>query len=300
LAQFKQIFASFALPKIITSSQLVENPPPSPKDNPKHPFIGFNVAFTSSGLRLFGLDPAAIGDASFTRGQLVDSQNLGDPGVGRDRSWSPHWSAEYKTAIHGIFLITAYNNPNAQNFIRQLEGAFTSSIKLVVNLHGYPRLNPKEEQNDAFGFRGGGVTNPQVKDVTFSDIRPMRFTGTAVVPIGVIVLGREGDEDKDRRPAWAVDGSLIATRKLNCLVPEFDEFCLREGGKTFQSLVPAQAAEKYAARLMGRWKNGEHSLSGMTTSDLSNVHPRNGSRNVSRQRRTGHREGRQSDQQLRV
>ncbi|KAF8804925.1 Dyp-type peroxidase [Phlegmacium glaucopus] len=260
IAKFKEIFRSFALPKIVTSSQLVENPPPPAPDNPNHPFIGFNVGFTSSGLRLFGLDPTIIGDKAFTQGQLVDSQNLGDLGVSEQQSWSPDWDPEYKVDIHGIFLITAFNKPNAQRFIQELERAFTfkykrSAIKMVANLHGYPRPGA-QAMNDPLGFRGGGLSNPQVKDVTFSDLRPMKFKGTAVVPMGVFVMGREGDEDKDRRPAWAVDGSLIATRKLNCLVPEFDEFCMLEGSRVLQNLEPEQAAEKYAARLMGRWKNG--------------------------------------------
>ncbi|KAJ7467944.1 hypothetical protein FB451DRAFT_1257512 [Mycena latifolia] len=260
IKHFKRTLRSFALRKIVTSFDLIRYPPPPPQTNKDHPFVGFNIAFTSLGVQLFGLDPAEIGDSAFLRGQMADARSLGDPGTGRGEMWSPDWDAEFKTLIHGIFLITAYNEANALGFIQELEAAFTwapkrSAIKKVVNFHGYPR--PGEHgPNDPFGYRGGGMTNPQVKGLTFTDTRPMRYTGTPVVPIGVIVMGREGDEDKDRRPKWAVDGSLIATRKLNCLVPEFDKYCMREGVKLFPKLARNEAAAKLGARLMGRWKNG--------------------------------------------
>lgn len=260
IARFKQTFTTFAYSRIVTSERLVNNPPPPAQTNPNDPFLGFNVAFTSIGIARFGLDPAAIGDPAFVRGQQADAKSLGDPGVQRGSAWSPDWDAEYKANIDGIFLITAYNETNAQNFIKELEAAFQwaptrSSIRKVVVLHGFPRPG-KEGINDHFGYRGGGMTNPQVKGVTFTDEKPMRFTGTPVIPIGVLVMGREGDDDKDMRPEWAVDGSLIATRKLNNLVPEFDAYLLREGPKIFPGMDPQKAADKLGARLMGRWKNG--------------------------------------------
>ncbi|KAJ7060955.1 hypothetical protein C8F01DRAFT_1141391 [Mycena amicta] len=260
VAHFQRSFASFALPKIVTSSQLVTDPPPPAPSNPTHPFLGFNVAFTSHGIQLFGLDPGQIGDAAFLRGQIADARNLGDRGYAHGEAWEPAWDAEFRADIHGIFIITAYNEATAQSFIRDLERAFAwtprrSSIKKVVNLHAYPRPGD-EAMNDAFGYRGGGMSNPQIKDVTFTDKKPMRYSGTAVIPIGVIVMGRDGDEDKHLRPAWAVDGSLVVTRKLNCRVPEFDDYCMSEGMKLFEDLAPDQAAAKFGARLMGRWKNG--------------------------------------------
>ncbi|KAJ6476929.1 hypothetical protein C8R45DRAFT_1216747 [Mycena sanguinolenta] len=255
VAHFRQAFASFALARIVTSSQVVLDPPPPPPVNPTHPFLGFNVAFSSQGIRLFGLDPAEIGDAPFLHGQKADSQSLGDPGCRFGEAWSPDWDLEFQSEIHGIFIITAYTEDNALRFIWELERAFRFGMKKIVNVHAHPRPGANV-MNDPFGYRGGGISNPQVKGVTFTDARPMRFKGTVVIPIGVIVMGREGDEDGQRRPAWAVDGSLIATRKLNCLVPEFEAYCLREGMNVFPNLPPDQAATKLGARLMGRWKNG--------------------------------------------
>lgn len=258
-ARFKTAFKDFVLPKINTSSQLVNNKPPSPRDNPNHPFRGLNVAFSSLGLTLFGIDPSELGDDAFLRGQLADARSLGDAGAGRGDSWSPDWDPEFKANIHGLFIITAYNEPNAQSFIQELEAAFKwspmrSSIKKILNFHCWPRPGANG-MNDAFGWRGGGFSNPQVKGVTFMD--EVQYTGTPVIPMGVIVIGREGDEDASKRPGWAKDGSLIATRKLNCLVPEFETYLAAEAPKLFPNLSRQAAIDKLGSRLMGRWKNGE-------------------------------------------
>jgi len=69
-------------------------------------------------------------------------------------------------------------------------------------------------------------------------------------------MGYEGDADKDKRPAWAKDGSFMVTRKLDNLVPEFDDFLLLHGPRIFAGIPPNEAALKLGARLFGRWKNG--------------------------------------------
>jgi deferrochelatase/peroxidase EfeB len=85
----------------------------------------------------------------------------------------------------------------------------------------------------------------------------MRYPGAAVIPIGVVVMGYDGDKDKDRRPLWAKDGTFMVTRKLDNLVPEFDNFLLKHGPKLFPDLPPQKAADKLGAQLFGRWKNGK-------------------------------------------
>lgn len=178
----------------------------------------------------------------------------------RGEAWSPEWDPEYKANIDGIFLVTACNKANAEAFIAKLEAAFKwapdrSSIQKVVSLYGYPR--PKEHgQNDHFGYRGGGISNPHIKNVTFTEEKGLPFLGSPIIDLGIIVMGREGDIDQAQRPEWVVDGSLFATRKLNNLVPEFDAYLLREGPKIFPGMDAQKAADKLGARLMGRWKNG--------------------------------------------
>jgi len=257
---FRKVFKEFILPKINTVDEIVNRPPPRIiPGNPETfeiPFLGINVGFSHLGMKLFGLDDSLC-DEAYVRGQQQDSKFLGDPGTQRGAFWTPDWDGPFKEVIHGIFLIVAYNDRVAKAFIQELESKFLitpnrSCIQKVYALHGYPRPGA-EALNDHFGWRGG-MANPQVAGVTFKD--KMRFPGSPLIPGGVIVMGYDGDLDKDKRPAWAKDGSFMVTRMLDNLVPEFDDFLLLHGPRIFPDILPEHAAHKLGARLFGRWKNG--------------------------------------------
>ncbi|TFK34500.1 hypothetical protein BDQ12DRAFT_689698 [Crucibulum laeve] len=261
LDHFRKVFKEFILPKINTADELVNRPPPPVNPNdPKsfeYPFLGVNVGFSNLGLKKFGLAGESLGDDPFVKGQQQDSRFLGDAGTLRGDFWTPDWDAEFKVDIDGIFLIVAYNEKIAQDFIKDMEAKFLytasrSAIKKIYSLHGFPRAGA-EARNDHFGYRGG-MSNPQVKGVTYKD--KMRYPGAPEIPLGTIIIGYDGDADKDKRPAWAKDGAFMVTRKLNNLVPEFDDFLLLHGPKIFPDIAPQAAALRLGARLFGRWKNG--------------------------------------------
>lgn len=83
--------------------------------------------------------------------------------------------------------------------------------------------------------------------------------GQSTVPSGVILIGRDGDPNATTRPAWALDGSFLAFRKLEQHVVEFDKF-LHDNALPFAdentSLTPDKGAELLGARMVGRWKSG--------------------------------------------
>ncbi|KAJ5945486.1 hypothetical protein N7516_005654 [Penicillium verrucosum] len=58
------------------------------------------------------------------------------------------------------------------------------------------------------------------------------------------------------QPAWAKDGSFLVFRDLQQLVPEFDEFMEENAKNAPFAQDHDKPAEKLAAYLMGRWKNG--------------------------------------------
>ena len=260
LPYFRKVFKEFILSKITTADELVNRPPPpvnpTKPESFDFPFLGVNVAFSHLAMKLFGLDDS-LGDEAYVRGQQQDSKFLGDAGTQRGTFWTPDWEGAFKEVIHGIFLIVAYNEKVATAFIQELESKLLvtpnrSCIQKVYLLHGFPRAG-KEALNDHFGYRGG-MSNPQVPGVTFKE--KMRYAGSPIIPAGVIVMGYEGDADKDKRPAWAKDGSFMVTRKLDNLVPEFDDFLLLHGPRIFPNIPPNDAALKLGSRLFGRWKNG--------------------------------------------
>ncbi|KAG8732477.1 hypothetical protein FRC10_000893 [Ceratobasidium sp. 414] len=67
--------------------------------------------------------------------------------------------------------------------------------------------------------------------------------------------GAEKTGDTVRRPGWAVEGSFLAFRQLNQLVPEFHDF-LEKNPIDHPGLDRKQGSELLGARLVGRWKSG--------------------------------------------
>jgi Dyp-type peroxidase family len=93
-----------------------------------------------------------------------------------------------------------------------------------------------------------GVSNPAVAGIS-EDLS----TQGPVKP-GVILLGRDGDAQQAERPGWAKDGSFLAFRFLQQLVPEFDRFLELNAPRVNDPAV--NTAELLGARFTGRWKSG--------------------------------------------
>lgn len=97
----------------------------------------------------------------------------------------------------------------------------------------------------SFGF-ADGISQPLV-----DGIPSIPTNGQDVVAQGVILTGRTGDPDAAKRPKWALDGSFLCFRKLQQLVPEFNNFLK-------QNALPSGGSELLGARLVGRWKSGQY------------------------------------------
>lgn len=69
----------------------------------------------------------------------------------------------------------------------------------------------------------------------------------------IILIGRNGDTVTGR-PSWALDGSFLAFRYLQQLVPEFNHFLAANAPHVDDPSV--NTAELLGARLTGRWKSG--------------------------------------------
>lgn len=99
---------------------------------------------------------------------------------------------------------------------------------------------------NSFGFLDG-ISNPAVAGVNKD------LSGQGPVQPGVILLGRDGDPVTDRQ-GWTKDGSFLAFRFLQQLVPEFDRFLELNAPRVNDPAV--NTAELLGARLTGRWKSG--------------------------------------------
>ena len=109
------------------------------------------------------------------------------------------------------------------------------------------------ETRPSFGFLDG-ISNPAVTGFD-TVIQP----GPSPVQPGVIVTGKTGDPGLSIRKDWSTEGSFAVFRFLKQLVPEFNEFLIKnpipeDGNK--KTLTPAEGSALLGARMVGRWKSG--------------------------------------------
>lgn len=143
----------------------------------------------------------------------------------------------------------------------------------VTILHGRARPN-QFKGHEHFGYLDG-ISQPAIRycplyqtkgDLTLIShllrglIAPL--PGQIQVNAGVIIAGYKGDPALDRRPTWVKDGSFMAFRKLQQLVPEFNQY-LAKNGPRWKEFVPKvdanpplsseEGAALWGARMVGRW-----------------------------------------------
>jgi len=216
------------------------------------PLAGANIAFSRSGLTKIGITDNS-GDVAFEGGQLKDAEGLGDKGTKIGNNFDPDWEPVFKRPIHGVILVAGDSHPSVDKKLYEIEhifgvGTFHHSIHEVARLRGDVR--PGEENgHEHFGFQDG-ISNPSI--IGF-DKNPL--PGPKQVHEGVILVGRDGDQQASTRPPWAVDGSFLVFRHLFQLVPEFDSF-LKNNPIVLPGLTREQGSELLGARLVGRWKSG--------------------------------------------
>ncbi|KAG6845847.1 hypothetical protein H0H87_002538 [Tephrocybe sp. NHM501043] len=215
---------AFILPQITTARDLTNT------NSVPDSFLGVNIAFSPRAMYQF----AQLGDLqddSYTSGQMADAKSLGDLGSIQNDTWIPHWDKDFtREPVDGVIIMTAFTEEKIDSFVRSMEMEFGGTMY---------RLHLVQ------GVTYGTIAQPQ-----------MQYPGSPIVPIGVLVMGYDGDQNVKTRPDWATDGAFLATRKLDVCIPEFNKWLLERGPEIFPE-VPAQvAADHLGARLLGRWKDG--------------------------------------------
>ncbi|KAF8151502.1 hypothetical protein B0H34DRAFT_131748 [Crassisporium funariophilum] len=218
------------------------------------PLVGVNIAFSHFGFKKLAIDDAKLIDTAFLTGQRIDAgANLGDQGTGSGPNFDPDWEPEFKEELHGVIVVAGDSHLSVDKKIRQIEqifgvGSNVHSIREVTSVRGDARPGALAA-HEHFGYLDG-VSNPQI--VGFDKNPP---PGPAPIRAGAILVGEDGDLNKDSREPWMVDGSFLVFRYLFQKVPEFDDFVDRNALKG-PGMTKEQGADLLGARLIGRWKSG--------------------------------------------
>jgi len=261
---FRKNLKSFLLP-LITSTQDVldaqkkieehkrKQQSGGGKDQSLLPITQINLGFSFAGLRKLGLKVEEIptgGNGVFSKGQKVDAvDNLGDPvdqSTKKLKTWSHDFLAE-ANSIDFVVLLTAPDN----NLLHQKLDLVQKHLNQFLT-HSFVRQGNVRPGNEAghehFGYLDG-ISTPTIENV---NAQPGDKQSGIVTP-DVILLGQPAAGNVDPNQSWIKDGSFMAFRELQQLVPEFQNFCDLSAKKAQN---PNVSGDFIGARIVGRWKSG--------------------------------------------
>jgi Dyp-type peroxidase family len=230
---------------------------------------GVNIAFSMLGLKKLGApDLGSVRDAAFTAGLAARAADLNDPnnGPGSPENWKVggrHNEAD------GVVLITG---PSARSVDKILDQLFDDTGGLTVIYKERGATRPLDRGHEHFGFLDG-VSQPGIRGEINGAFPSKKFLqeqqnprdpgqalpGADLIWPGAFVFGYPGQNaqkpDEPTPPVdggapWMRNGSLMVFRRLNQLVPEFDEFL--DNTATQLDMDP----QLLGARAVGRWKSG--------------------------------------------
>jgi deferrochelatase/peroxidase EfeB len=220
------------------------------------PDAWINVGFTFGGLRAVGVDPVLLDefDAVFKLGP--DGTALGDVRGSRSdpATW---WEDRFSTEdVHCIVQVQSAPDD-------ALEAA-TTTVRALVHGDGVTELIPRQDGTVLEGRSlGGGTLHFGYTDgISHPDIRWGDSGGTpGQLDFRTFVLGWPTAEFSSAPgPGPAADlvrGSTYAAfRWIYQDVAAFRSFLRTEGPRLYPHLSTADAGERLAAKLMGRWRDG--------------------------------------------
>ncbi|CAG7980953.1 unnamed protein product [Penicillium nalgiovense] len=165
--------------------------------------------------------------------------------------------------VDGLFIVTAQTKDKLEEKIKELETSFNvDAASPSVTISFRKEGNLRNADGKAEKAKGGTVSLHGKEHFGFEDeISQPRIKGLdpaprpgeqRSIPPGLIFTGLEGE--KAKQPGWATEGSFLVFREIVEKVPEFNEYVRKqsEGIPSFND----GTGEKFAAYLMGRWKNG--------------------------------------------
>ncbi|QRW21167.1 Dyp-type peroxidase family [Rhizoctonia solani] len=195
------------------------------------------------------------------QGQLVCAEKLGDPMEdGKPKEWIDEFKKQHDQ-IHGILLIAGDSDSTLQKFRDDVKLALGNNAEVIYELRG--QVRPGANKVGLPDFICGSV------NLSFVLQGHEHFGWKDEAERGNILVGHPGDNDRTssdkskafKRPGWAKNGSYMAFRQYDQLVPEFHKWTVDNAiDLKIPGMSPDQLREKgaalRAAQLVGRWPSG--------------------------------------------
>jgi Dyp-type peroxidase family len=263
VAGFKAAVRDLVLPEITTTRTVVEREHElaSRKAAGKTdvlPLVGTNVGFTQTGINKLLGAATPMGDSSFQAGAAARAASktnvnppdgspptkpINDPvdASGKLTTWLPPFLGD----VDGVFLITGGTASAVDHQFAYLRTSLGATWTVAFTEVGNVRPGA-EAGHEHFGWQDG-ISQPAVRHLSTP------FPGQVVVEPGRFVFGypqTPGGPVPPLAQPWMANGSFMAFRRLQQLVPEFTAFIQNKSAAVGWDPVII------GARLVGRWKSG--------------------------------------------
>lgn len=232
----------------------------TPWPDGKKPPYALNLGITATGLealRLPGKDSSSEQKVKFNQwnfksflgGAIGAAQTVGDTGTNAPSNWLPKLNQQNADKVHLLISLYTTGDDNREKYSATLRTMFSRVIP-----------SPSEPHSDVLefdvnAFPGGkihfgytdGISNPIIDAEGLPPLRPKQLP---YVPAWQFVL-RDGPMTSYNMPTpieLSQNASFTAFRILEQNVDAFNAFLAKQGD--------SEAQERLAAKLCGRWRNG--------------------------------------------
>jgi Dyp-type peroxidase family len=248
---------------------------PVPRDQRENKAI--HLAFTASGLQHLGLGESALATFSdeFRWGMASRARVLGDTGASAPEHWEIGGPGQ---RIDALLLLYAVGDAEREALVQTLEAAMSEQGVRVVR--GGREDTTPIGLTEHFGFRDGISQaafqgGPREAASPQPPLYPGEFIlgqvneyGTNPLPPSVAAADDPGGtlEEREGRRLFGVNGTYLVFRKLTQDVAGFWQF-VEAKAAALGGVAHAQTPEWLAAKMVGRWPNGDPLAAGMPRTD---------------------------------
>ncbi|GAB2724283.1 Dyp-type peroxidase [Kitasatospora kifunensis] len=192
---------------------------------------------------------------------------LGDTDDNDPKFWT--FGCATKPTVHAVLTIASDTQDGLDSAVAEQRVAASRASAVVVFEQEGAALPGSKKGKEHFGFKDGvsepGVLGFDERDPARSGNFEKAHPGTRLIPPGEFVIGRQPAEKHDpgtaaRKtiPAWMTDGSFQVVRRLEQDVAgwwaQVDRQLQRL--KDLKAVPQDTTRDWFAARLVGRWRNG--------------------------------------------
>lgn len=207
----------------------------------------FNVGFTHVGLAALGLTDATLASfpSDFRNGAVDGAAKIGDTGESSPTTWRGRLGEPDVVHVHAS--VHAVDGEIRDHVTAQLLDAGRGAVREVSRFDGEKFAGGVVH----FGYRDG-ISQPRIDGLP----RKALPDGQPLTPAGALLLGHPSQFESVRFAVPSPDvlgheGTYNAFRVLEQDVVAFEEFL------TASSTATGLDRELVAAKLMGRWRNGD-------------------------------------------